>query len=43
MIEPIDDLSRDEFQTGERAELLQELGQSFIQSDYDLGCGGIGR
>ncbi|MFO0901947.1 MAG: DUF1549 domain-containing protein [Pirellulales bacterium] len=36
IIEPLDDLSRDDFQTGERAELLQELAQAFLRSDYDL-------
>lgn len=36
IIEPMDDLSRDEFQTGERAELLNELSRAFIASGYNL-------
>lgn len=36
IIEPIDDLSRDEFQSGERAALLADLSTAFIESGYDL-------
>lgn len=36
IIEPVDDLSRDEFQSGERADLLNELSQAFIDSGYHL-------
>ncbi|QDT25953.1 hypothetical protein Enr10x_12510 [Gimesia panareensis] len=36
IIEPIDDLSRDEFQTGPRAKLLSVLSQAFIDSGYNL-------
>ncbi|QDV17944.1 hypothetical protein Pan153_26000 [Gimesia panareensis] len=36
IIEPIDDLSRDEFQTGPRAKLLDDLSQAFIDSGYNL-------
>ena len=36
IIEPIDDLSRDEFQTGDRASLLNDLAQAFIASGYNL-------
>lgn len=36
IVEPMDDLSRDEFQTGDRAELLSELSEMFIASGYDL-------
>ncbi len=36
IIEPMDDLSRDEFQTGDRADLLNELAAAFIASGYNL-------
>lgn len=36
IIEPVDDLSRDEVQTGERAQLLNDLSAAFIASGYDL-------
>lgn len=36
IVEPLDDLSRAEFQTGPRAELLAELAELFIASGYDL-------
>ncbi|MBN69340.1 MAG: hypothetical protein CME32_08695 [Gimesia sp.] len=36
IIEPMDDLSRDEFQSGPHAQLLNELSQTFIDSGYDL-------
>jgi hypothetical protein len=36
IIEPMDDLSRDEFQTGARAELLNEISTAFIDSGYDI-------
>lgn len=36
IIEPMDDLSRDEFQSGERAALLTDLSTAFIESGYDL-------
>lgn len=36
IIEPIDDLSRDEFQTGPRAQLLNDLSQAFIDSGYNI-------
>ncbi|MFH1299622.1 MAG: DUF1549 domain-containing protein [Planctomycetota bacterium] len=36
IIEPMDDLSRDEFQTGARARLLNELSAAFITSGYNL-------
>lgn len=36
IVEPLDDLSREEFQTGPRAELLDELAELFIASGYDL-------
>lgn len=36
IIEPMDDLSRDEFQSGERAELLADLSTALIESGYDL-------
>ncbi|WP_417391870.1 DUF1549 domain-containing protein [Gimesia sp.] len=36
IIEPVDDLSRDEVQTGARARLLNDLSAAFIASGYDL-------
>ena len=36
IIEPVDDLSRDEVQTGDRARLLNDLSAAFIASNYDL-------
>lgn len=36
IIEPMDDLSRDEFQTGARAELLNDLAEAFVASGYRL-------
>ncbi|QDT93678.1 hypothetical protein Pan161_53600 [Gimesia algae] len=36
IIEPVDDLSRDEVQTGDRARLLNDLSAAFIASGYDL-------
>ncbi len=36
IIEPMDDLSREEFQTGPRAALLNEIAETFIASGYDL-------
>jgi hypothetical protein len=36
IIEPMDDLSRAEFQSGERAVLLHELSDLFIATGYDL-------
>lgn len=36
IIEPLDDLTRKEFQTGPQAELLRELADLFIASGYDL-------
>ncbi|MBI1347256.1 DUF1549 domain-containing protein [bacterium] len=36
IIEPMDDLSRDEFQTGDRAALLDALARQFIASGYNL-------
>lgn len=36
IIEPVDDLSRDEVQTGARAQLLNDLSAAFIASGYDL-------
>lgn len=36
IIEPTDDLSREEFQTGDRAELLSELADFLVESGYDL-------
>ena len=36
LVEPIDDLSGDAAESGERADLLAELAQIFIQSGYDL-------
>ena len=36
IIEPIDDLSRDEFQSGDRADLLNDLAATFIATGYNL-------
>ena len=36
VVEPMDDLSREEFQTGERAALLDELADLFIATGYDV-------
>ena len=36
IIEPLDDLSRDEFQVGDRAELLNDIAGAFVESGYDI-------
>lgn len=36
LVEPMDDLSHDEFQTGERADLLNDVAEAFIASGYNL-------
>lgn len=36
IIEPLDDLSREEFQSGPRAALLRDLADLFVASDYDV-------
>lgn len=36
LIEPLDDLSRDEFQSDDRADLLKEIAETFIASGYKL-------
>lgn len=36
IIEPMDDLSRDEFRAGDRADLLNDLAAAFITSGYNL-------
>lgn len=36
IIEPVDDLSRDEVQSGDHADLLNDLATAFIDSGYDL-------
>jgi len=36
IVEPIDDLSSDEFRTGERADLLNDIATLFIKSGYNI-------